>query len=157
MSDVATEGPLHGEYGQWEIALAARYPRALSEMRHPSAPLDTLEASAIAHWGVECNPGWRPIVVALLERLESEIEALPIDRRDRYRVVQIREKSGRLAVSLASEPTVAMRALIDEASDRSTKVCELCGKPGELAERRVLWSVRCQDHEDWLPWNRPPA
>lgn len=155
MSVAATHEPPDGDYGQWEIALADRYPFALSEMRHPSAPLGTLEAHPLARWGIECNAGWRPIVMALLERLEKEIEGLPLDRRDRYRVVQIKEKSGRLAVSLASEPTGAMRVAIDDAGDRSRRVCELCGEPGEFARRRVYWSVRCQEHEDWLPW--PPA
>lgn len=153
MTAVRLDLPADGQYAEWQIDLALRYPLALSEMRWPSAPLGTMGARALARWGIECKPGWRSILVALLDGLEMEIEAQPLDRRDTYRVVQIKEKFGRLAVYLASDATQAMWDAIDDAGEQSIKVCEVCGAPGVLAERRFFWSVRCQGHENWLPWD----
>jgi hypothetical protein len=45
----------------------------------------------------------------LLQRLDSEIAAHPADQRDRFRIVQIKEKLGRLTVYLESEATPEMR------------------------------------------------
>jgi len=153
MTAVRMDLPPDGQYARWEIDLAVRYPLALSEMRWPSAPLGTMGARALARWGIECKRGWRSVVVALLDRLEREIEAQPLDERDAYRIVQIKEKFGRLTVYLASGATPAMWDAIDDAGEQSIKVCEFCGESGVLAERRFFWSVRCRAHEDWLPWD----
>jgi|SRR5215831_5323585 len=146
-----------GLYAKWEIDLSLRYPLALSEMRWPSEPLGHMSTRALARWGIECRTGWRPIVERLLDRLEAEIRAQPLDMRDGCRIVQVKEKFGRLTVYLAKQATPAMWAAINEAGDESTKVCEVCGEPGELAERSMFWSVRCDVHESWRPWDRPPA
>jgi hypothetical protein len=155
-TDVVLVAP-EGLYAEWEIDLAIRYPLALSEMRWPSVPLGKRSTRALARWGIECRAGWRQVVVSILDRLEAEIEAQPLDRRDGYRIVQIKEKLGRLTVYLASEPTAAMWTAISEASDQSSRVCEVCGEPGELAERPLLLSARCDVHATWRPWNRPPG
>jgi hypothetical protein len=146
-----------GLYAQWEIELAIRYPLALSEMRWPSVPLGRPTTRPLARWGIECRAGWRSILEALLDRLETEIEAQPVDRRDDYRVLQMKEKLGRLTVYLASKPTETMWKAIDEASEQSAKVCEVCGEPGELAERPLLLAVRCDMHATRRPWNRTPG
>jgi hypothetical protein len=146
-----------GLFAQWEIELALRYPLALSEMRWPSEPLRRRTTRPLARWGIECRAGWRSIIIALLDRLEAEIEKQPLDRRDDYRALQIKEKFGRLAVHLAAEPTEAMWAAIDDAGEQSIRVCEVCGEPGGLAERRLYWSVRCSAHENWRPWSRHSA
>jgi hypothetical protein len=146
-----------GQYAEWEIQLALRYPLSLSEMRWPSAPLGRPQARPIARWGIECRAGWRALIAEFLDRLEHQIEALPLDRRDAYRIVRIKEKLGRLTVNLAAKPTEPMWETIEEAGDLSTTVCEVCGEPGELAERPLFLSVRCDNHADWRPRNRPPG
>ena len=133
-------------YGSWEIEWATRFPLALSEMFLPSKPLDTIDAQPLARWGIEINAGWRPILERLLRRLEAEIEAQPLDDRDRFRILQIREKSGRLTVYLA-DSTPEMDAAIQEAADESTHTCEVCGAPGELKQRDCWWVPRCEQHE----------
>jgi hypothetical protein len=155
-TDISVISP-DGSYAEWESDLAIRYPLALSEMRGPSVPLGKRSTRALARWGIDCRAGWRQVVVFVLDRLEAEILAQPIDRRDSYRIVQIKEKLGRLTVYLASKPTEAMWAAISEASDQSSRVCEVCGEPGELAERPLFLSVRFDVHAAWRPWNRPPG
>jgi hypothetical protein len=146
--------PTDGSYSTWEIALASRYPLSLSEMRWPSAPLGTFGARATARWGIECHAGWRRLIEKFLDGLEAAIAAEPPGARDDYRIVQIKEKFGRLTVYLASEGTPAMKAAMESAGEESTRTCEVCGEPGVLAERQGWWAPRRPGHEQWKPWNR---
>jgi hypothetical protein len=134
--------------------MTTRYPLALSEMRWPSAPLDTFETEALARWGIEIHAGWRAIMERLLERLEGAIAAQPHDKRDGFRIAQIKEKFGRLTVYLACEATPEMRAAIQEAEEASIVTCEVCGEPGRLGEGNAWWAARCPAHETWTPWER---
>jgi hypothetical protein len=90
--------PKGGDSSHWETELAAHYPLALSEMRWPSHPLDTIEARALARLGLECRAGWRQVLVRLLDKLEAAIRAQPADQRDDFRIVQLKERFGRLTV-----------------------------------------------------------
>jgi hypothetical protein len=49
-----------------------------------------------------------------------------------------------------------MKAAIETASEESTRVCDVCSAPGQLAERPPLgwWATRCPDHETWTPADR---
>jgi hypothetical protein len=123
-------------------------------MQMPSMPLDTFDAEPLARWGIEIHAGWRTIMERLLEGLEAAIVARPAEERDRYRIVQIKEKFGRLTVYLASEPPVEMSALLEAAAEESIVTCEVCGAPGQLAERTAWWATRCPAHGTWTPWDR---
>jgi hypothetical protein len=142
-----------GQYRNWEMEMAARYPLALSEMLTPSTPLDTFGTKAVARWGIEIHAGWRGLMERLLERLEAAIEAQPADHRDRFRITQIKEKMGRLTVYLATEGTGEMTAAIHDAFEESATVCEVCSAPGQLEGRGPTWwwSTRCPAHEMWTP------
>jgi hypothetical protein len=142
-----------GQYRNWEIELTARFPLALSEMRWPSTPLRSFDTQPVARWGIDIMAGWRPIMERLLEKLEAEITAQPIHERDRFRVLQIKEKFGRLTVYTA-DSTPGMDTAIQAAADESTRTCEVCGAPGELQERNSWWAPRCKEHEMWRPGER---
>jgi hypothetical protein len=114
-----------GDYSRWQTELAALYPLALSEMRWPSHPLDTFETTALARWGLECRTGWRAILIRLLDKLEAAIREQPADLRDDFRIVQLKEKFGRLTVYQHRPGTPAMRAAIDEAGEASVSVAAL--------------------------------
>lgn len=85
----------------------------------------------------------------LLERLEIAIAAQPVERRDDFRIVQIKQKFGRLRVQLSNECTQEMKAAIDEAEEASVVTCETCGTSGILADRNGWTSVKCAQHEHW--------
>ena len=146
--------PKSGQYADWEKGFATRYPLALSEMQSPSVPVDRPDACALARWGIECGAGWRPVLEYLLGELEAAIAAQPAECRKQYRVVQLKEKMGRLTAYLAAEPTPAMLAAIDEAGRRSQVTCDVCSAPGRLEERDGSYRSRCTDHMDWSPWQR---
>ncbi len=138
-----------GRYRSWEFEMAARYSLALSEMRSPSKPPDTFETEPLARWGVEIHAGWRPIMEPLLDRLEAVIAEQAADQRDRFRIIQAKEKFGRLTVYLASEAPPEIEAVLRDAADGSVATCEVCGAPGKLEERNARWAARCAAHETW--------
>ena len=142
-----------GQYESWDVAMATRFPLALSEMRWPSVPLHMVETQPLARWGLEINTGWRSIMERLLVRLEAMITTQPVGERDRFRILQVKEKFGRLTVYTA-ESTADMDEAIQAAADESTKTCEVCGAPGELKQRDHWWSPRCGEHETWRPHQR---
>ena len=88
----------------------------------------------------------------LLVRLEAMITTQPVDERDRFRILQVKEKFGRLTVYTA-DSTPEMDVAIQEASEESILTCEVCGAMGALEERHGWWSPRCKTHETWTPWD----
>ena len=142
-----------GQYRSWEVEMATRFPLTLSEMRWPSVPLHMVETQPLARWGLDINVGWRSIMERLLVRLEAVIAAQPVDERDRFRILQVKEKFGRLTVYTA-DSTPEMDAAIQEASEESIRTCEVCGAPGVLEERQAWWSPRRKGHETWRPWDK---
>ena len=88
----------------------------------------------------------------LLARLEAVITAQPVDERNRFGILQVKEKFGRLTVYLA-DSTPDMDAAVQEASEESIRICEVCGAAGVLEERHAWWSPRCKAHETWTPSN----
>jgi hypothetical protein len=113
--------------------------------------------------------GWFPIVSNLFEQID---EMLDDELASRFRVAQVKEKFGGLRVYVEmdepkpksaglillldsplppqrmrspeqeAELLRSIRLLISEATERSTRTCQSCGRPGEL--RRVTgMPVRC--------------
>jgi hypothetical protein len=130
MSDPSTQSRADDHGGDWQTALALRYPLARSV-------------------GFACFGGWQPLLARLLDRLEAASVALPVDARDDFHVLHIKQKFGRLTVHLSKEGTAEMLAAVREAEEASVVTCEVCSAPGRLAERNAWWSVRCADHENW--------
>lgn len=118
-----------GRSDNWTAALLLRYP--------------------LATVGFECFKGWRPILGRLLERLEGAIAQQPAEAQGDFRIVQIKQKFGRLQIYLSKTATPEMRAAIDEAEEESRTTCEVCSAPGQLVDRNGWTSVKCADHEDW--------
>ncbi len=59
-----------------------------------SVPLHMLETQPLARWDIEINVGWRSVIERLLVRLEAVIATQPVDERDRFRILQVKEKFG---------------------------------------------------------------
>ena len=119
-----------GRGDNWTAALVLRYPLARSV-------------------GFECFKGWRPILGRLLERLESAIGQQPVEVQADYRIIQVKQKFGRLRVYLSTMATPEMRAAIDEAEAESIATCEVCSAPGQMVDRNGWTSVKCADHQNW--------
>ena len=82
-------------------------------------------------WGFATGDGWEPLIRELSAKLEALIVALPKRQQAKYFATQVKEKFGGLRFSL-SKMTDEMRALLDEAEQKSFKTCETCGSAGTL-------------------------
>ncbi len=113
-------------------------------------------------------PGW----YSLVDKLCSDIEALLGREPERFKVTQVKEKYGGLRfyfsfegaedhfvdfhssegietfVQEADGPSVMsqLRMLVGAASEQSTSICQDCGAPGTLANRRGWVSTLCERH-----------
>jgi len=84
-------------------------------------------------FGFECGDGWFQLIWDLSEKLEAEgIVA-----------VQVKEKFGSLRFYTDTD-TDAAYAAIEEASEKSSKTCELCGAPGEISYRGYWLKALCE-------------
>jgi hypothetical protein len=87
-------------------------------------------------WGMSCGDGW----FKLLDELSANLEPLNIV------AAQVKEKFGglRFYIEGCDESVYdKVYALIDEAEHQSYKICETCGKDGEL--RQGGWMVTACD------------
>ena len=82
------------------------------------------------------GPGWAGILKELYAKLP----------KDTY-VTTVKEKLGglRFYTGGVSERT---SNLIDKAEEQSEHTCEICGKEGEILERRGWYSCRCKKHAE---------
>lgn len=127
---IMTTSSSNSAFDDWQGALGARYPLARS-----------------VSFG--CFGGWFSILAHLFERLETAVAQLPTERRRDFRIEQIKQKFGCLTIHVSEGATAEMQAAIEEARNASLVTCEVCGAPGDLAERRGWISVKCSRHENW--------
>lgn len=92
-------------------------------------------------FGIECGEGWKPLYQPILDyAMEHNIE-----------VHQIKEKFGSLRIYLDSyDDTV--RAMIEDAEERSYNVCETCGKHIDkpICENHWIYAECEECHQKWL-------
>jgi len=131
------QAKISGTYPEWEREVAVGAPRFFREMflgekaRKRSSPLSDR--------GIECDVGWRDILV----RLAATLEPMGV-----Y-ATQVKSKFAYLTVYLGGNQPPEVAAIMDAAVKESTKVCEKCGAPGRRYERtkRGPWMVAvCRLH-----------
>jgi hypothetical protein len=77
-------------------------------------------------FGIECGKGWKPLYQPILDRVEE----INKETDDKIFITQVKEKFGRLEVYLSRYTDELMR-MRNEASEKSSHICENCGKPAE--------------------------
>lgn len=82
-------------------------------------------------FGFACDDGWHKIIRDLSAKLEVLILALPQDKREYCKAVQVKEKFAALRYYM-DDATQEMYSLINEAEKLSYETCELCGRPGSV-------------------------
>ena len=95
-----------------------------------------------AYCGADCPDGWKNLVLDLLDKLKGKCK-----------IAQIKEKFGLLVVY--TDPISTDQAgfdavneadkLIDEAQEASSKICEVCGAPGNRGSDGWI-TVLCELH-----------
>ena len=103
-------------------------------------------------WGMSCGDGW----FQLIDELSQKLETLNVVAS------QVKEKFGglRFYIEPHDESTYdEVCECISEAEEKSYKICEICGKPGELRSGGWLRTTcdKCQDtiDEGHIPWRNP--
>jgi hypothetical protein len=85
---------------------------------------------------METLKGWHHLVHPLLEQCKAE----------GVEVLQVKEKFGTLRFYTAGNLSGSLRRMIDEAENQSSKVCEVCGKEGQLRSDLSWLKTLCQEH-----------
>ena len=106
----------------------------------------------IIHAAMQCGShmreGWYDLVLELDDAI-SKIYPL-------YTINQVKEKFGGLRYYIGTLPDILppqqrteIYRLIDEAEDKSFKICDICGKPGKhMRVGEYLIATRCENHDD---------
>lgn len=92
-------------------------------------------------FGIECEAGWYQLLIPILEyivKYNSEHEDSKIS------ITQIKEKYGELRVYV-DHGTSELFDMIEDATDKSLEICEVCGKPGKLRDIRGWLYTRCDE------------
>lgn len=90
----------------------------------------TKSVSPLTDFGIECGVGWRPLLEKLFKKLEAMVTRLPKDQRKDVVVTQVKLKGVALRCYMSRAATEEMHGAINEASDESAFICDLCGKDG---------------------------
>lgn len=110
---------------------------------------EEIEGSTVRRVYFEVNDGWFDLIHELSTKLYPLVKDFNIQYKDtfiplKFSVSQVKEKYGSLRF-YADLTTNEMNILIEEAEKRSKKICEVCGKPGEI--RRGHWvNTLCDEH-----------
>lgn len=90
--------------------------------------------------GLAVGDGWMP----LLSWLCTDLTVVIREDRLRFRTTQVKQKFGGLRF-YAQGGTARTWALIDAAEAHSTTICESCGTPSHLRNRRGYMTTVCDD------------
>lgn len=94
-------------------------------------------------WGFSVCDGWFDLIWNLSEAIQRELNKGDLRLREDFRVVQVKEKFGGLRFYYEGGNKVISK-FIQEAEGESYKLCESCGKPGEI--QKTAWIVTlCDD------------
>lgn len=94
----------------------------------------------------EFGDGWFGLVDQLSSAIEQAAEKIGLNRSnpERPNIQGMKEKVGKLRVFLVNGND-AMHSLIDEAQERSSHTCEICGAEGMRIRGRQV-ETRCEAH-----------
>lgn len=139
--------------------LVSQYPLFFRAVRHPEA-----YPSNLAHLGIQCGPGWYPIIEAAAQEIEHELRTMwfePLQNprslsamdeellsgRKAYPVLpfcsDISQVEGALMMDIECGHLCDMaawrrlRKSVEQAASKSRYTCESCGKPGRF--REIHW------------------
>lgn len=140
---LATRCPRHRQYGRDvdrhpNLHVTAGTLTSTLLAAHPQLFPDPLPR------GIECGPGWFPLIDALCHRLT-------LDARSRDAVLppvrQVKEKLGGLRFHMFNT-TARQRGMIAFAIAMSEHVCEVCGHHGTNRPTTTGLATRCARHRD---------
>lgn len=85
-------------------------------------------------FGYECGEGWWPLVEEAKQMIDEWNESHP-DKKEELEFTQVKEKFGELTIYLNFYPDNIFKKLM-ELSERSLKICELCGSTDNVERKQ---------------------
>lgn len=101
--------------------------------------------------GVDCGDGWYNLINELLEKIEEIYKINNKDIKD-FKILHIKEKFGELRVYVSTE-FLEVHRLITEYENLSAKICENCGKEGNLYNKKgylLTLCGKCSDNKGFM-------
>jgi hypothetical protein len=117
--------------------LCERYPKLFAD-RHARVH------ESLMCFGFECGDGWFDLIDTLCSTIQDYIDYNPGKNIPQVIVVQVKEKFGTLRFYTTGGDDMT-RGMIWMAESMSGRVCEVCGKPGEVRDGGWI-KTRCGDH-----------
>jgi hypothetical protein len=108
-------------------------------------PDPTLRNNLMA-FGYENGLGWYPLIEELFDKITELLDTKYLELKEDFEVLQVKEKWGSLRVYV-STANDEIFDLIDEYEEKSSKICENCGKPGIIKEINGWWTCTCAECE----------
>lgn len=90
-------------------------------------------------WGFDCGDGWFDIINDLCKKIQARCEEVGVE----VRATQVKEKYGTLRFYIYGGDD-EIYTYIDEAEEKSSTTCEICGMPGTMNEDGWI-EVRCTE------------
>jgi hypothetical protein len=100
-------------------------------------------------WEPETAPGWHPMILEALEKIDRIVGGDP----NRFRIRQIKEKFGELRFYYSADNDVRaeIAATIEEIEERSRSMCEVCGVGGcKIKSYSGYYKCVCVEHAQEL-------
>jgi hypothetical protein len=102
-------------------------------------PDPTLQQNLMA-FDFQCGEGWFPLIWNTLDKIQDIVDKTGLD----IEITEIKEKYGELNIYLSGY-TKEIEDIIEDATNKSTRICEVCGKPGSLHKVGYWWMTRCDE------------
>lgn len=107
--------------------------------------LENIQASLMC-FGCECADGWYNIIYETLSQIYAIAKVNRLFEGDYpLYLTQIKEKYGSLRIYV-SWVTDEIFDILNNAEERSLKICEVCGKKGELRGKMSWIKTLCDKH-----------
>lgn len=130
-------------------------------------PLD----QSLMSWGIQCGSGWYDLIDLLCSHIQEYIDSGNASREhlekvglaDKFKAipqieaVQVKEKFGGLRFYISHNDEYC-RGLIHMAESMSLRICEYCGKPGEIKKGGGYWiRTLCDPCREYslTTWKKP--
>jgi hypothetical protein len=89
----------------------------------------------------ECREGWLNLIDETFAKVKEVVQK---EKLEDFKIVQIKNKMGRLRIYENRIESQVIRQILNEAEKTSMTVCEMCGGVGELKCVDHYWIVLCK-------------
>lgn len=121
--------------------LYAKYPQIFAQKDLPMT-------QTCMCWGIDTGDGWYQIIDDLCAKIQEHVTKMKkTHRKFSIEATQVKEKMGGLRFYLNYSDDY-IDNLVEEATKKSYKTCDVCGADGHCASYRRWYMTLCKTHSD---------